>query len=74
MFWEKVCATVDGVFGAGLACENWAMFAGRGGWLKGAEKFSIGAVVILAARSNVNQCQTAIGSRPEMRLSPADKE
>lgn len=56
MFWEKVCATVEGVFGAGLACENWAMFAGREGWLKGAEKFSIGAVVILAVTFKFIQC------------------
>ena len=51
MFCEKVWATVEGTFGAGVGWENWAMLAATGGWAKGAEKLlSIGAAVALAVK------------------------
>jgi hypothetical protein len=37
IFWENVCATVEGVFVAVLGWENWFMPAGTGGCEKDAE-------------------------------------
>lgn len=50
MFCENVCATVEGVFGAVVPCdwEYWFMLAGMGACVKGAEKLSRGAAVMLA--------------------------